>query len=133
MSPGKSRVYYHVIMQPHRRLPALYAEVEAFVREIIVEITRDTEFSVLEVGVVPNHIHLLIEKVPWADLIDFIYDFQKKSSERIFARFPELARDMKTNHVWTKGGFHYVRHTPTSLKIVRRYIRYQKRHHGLEE
>ena len=118
-------------MQPHRRLPALYAEVEAFVRELVVELTQGTEFRVLEVGVVPTHIHLLIEKAPWGDLLHFVKDFQQRSSERIFERFPELARDMQTDRFWTDGGFHYERHTEGTLKTVQRYIRDQKKHHGL--
>src|SRR6185503_19547516 len=121
MSSDKRRVYYHVTLQPHRRLPALYAEVETFVRELMGEMTQDTEFTVLEVGAVPTHIHLLIEKAPGADLIVFIRDFQDKSSKRIFSKFPELARDMKTDRFWTDGGFQYERHTATSLSKVRHY------------
>jgi REP element-mobilizing transposase RayT len=127
-----SRVYYHVTMQPYRRLPALYDEVEILLRDWIAEFTRGTEFNVLEVGVVPTHIHLLIDKAPWADLIKFINDFQAQSSERIFAKFPELMRNMKTDRFWTDGGFHYVKHDEESRDTVQRYIREQKKHHGLE-
>jgi REP element-mobilizing transposase RayT len=118
-------------MQPYRRLPALFAEVEAIVRDFIVEYTRGTEFVVLEAGVVPTHIHLLVEKAPWADLIAFVKDFQRQSSVRIFERLPQLALDMRTDRFWTDGGFHYRRHTPASLETVRQYIRNQKKHHGL--
>ena len=92
--PTKPPVYYHLTMQPHRRLPALYTEVETFLLAWIAEFTRGKEFSILEVGVVPNHIHLLVEKAPWANLIEFIKAFQEQSSTAIFAKFPELARDM---------------------------------------
>ena len=90
-------------MQPHRRLPALYTEVEAFILELLADYTRDSQFSVRAVGVVPTHIHILIEKAPWADLLVFIKDFQQYSSERIFVRFPELSRDMHTDRFWTAG------------------------------
>jgi REP element-mobilizing transposase RayT len=130
--PEKLPIYYHITMQPHRRLPALYDEVEVFVCDLLKEFTIGTEFSVLEVGVIPTHIHILIEKAPWADLIVFIRNFQEKSSERIFAQFPELARDMKTDRFWTDGGFHYERHTLKSLETVKHYIQNQKKHHGLE-
>ena len=129
---GNTRVFYHVTMQPHRRLPALYAEVEALVHDLIADYTRGGEFSILEVGVVPTHIHILVEKAPWADLLVFIKDFQAYSSGRIFARFPELRRDMQTDRFWTDGGFHYVQHTEASLAKARAYIRGQKKHHGLE-
>jgi REP element-mobilizing transposase RayT len=129
---ANERIFYHVTMQPHRRIPALYAEVEAFVRELIIDYTRGSEFDVWEVGVVPTHIHILVEKAPWADLLVFIKDFQRHSSDRIFAQFPELMRDMHTNRFWTDGGFHYVRHTEASLEKARAYIRGQKKHHGLQ-
>jgi REP element-mobilizing transposase RayT len=119
-------------MQPHLRLPALYAEVEALVLDLLKDYTRGGLFSVRAVGVVPTHIHVLIEKAPWADLLAFIKDFQQYSSARIFARFPELRRDMHTDRFWTDGGFHYVRHTEESFERVRAYIQNQKRHHGLE-
>jgi putative transposase len=127
-----NRVFYHVTMQPHRRLPALYAEVEAFVRELLMAYCHDREFDVSEIGVVPTHIHFLVEKAPWADLLLFISEFQEFSSRRILDRFPELARDMHTDRFWTEGGFHYVRHTEASLDQVRTYIRGQKKHHGSE-
>ena len=126
------RVFYHVTMQPHRRLPALCAEVEALVLALLEEYTRDSLFSVRAVGVVPTHIHILIEKAPWADLLVFIKEFQAFSSERIFARFPELSLDMHTDRFWTEGGFHYARHTEESYDKVLAYVRRQKQHHGLE-
>jgi len=107
MKTTSPRVFYHVTMQPHRRLPALYAEIEAMVLELLTDFTRDSLFSVRAVGVVPTHIHILLEKAPWADLLAFITDFQRYSSGRIFARFPELSRDMHTDRFWTDGGFHY--------------------------
>lgn len=129
---GDSRTDYPVTMQPYRRLPALYVEVEAYLLEILADFARNRPISVLEVGVVPTHIHLLIEKAPWADRLALIKAFQAYSSARIFERFPELMRDMHTDRFWTDGGFHYVRHNEASLDTVRRYIRNQKRHHGLE-
>src|SRR5262245_45683784 len=107
---NKQRIYYHVTMQPHRRLPALYGEIELFVLELLRRATLDSEFHVLEVGVVPTHIHILLEKAPWADLLSLIKTFQAESTTTIFERFPQLALDMKTNQFWTIGGFHYERH-----------------------
>ncbi len=129
---ASQRVYYHVTMQPHRRLPALCGELEAYLVAFLAEFTADREFYLLEVGVVPTHIHILLEKAPWADLIAFLKEFQVESSGRVLTRFPQLALDMGTNEFWTRGGFHYRRHTAASLETVRRYVRGQKRRHGLE-
>ncbi len=129
---SRPRIYYHVTFQPHQRLPALYSEVETYLRETLPLIAKRGEFTVVEVGVVPTHIHLLIEKAPWADLRKIIAAIKDTTSSGIFERFPELALDMHTTEFWAKG-HHYVRHTTRSLATVRQYIREQKRHHGLIE
>ena len=56
------RYHYHVTLQPHKRLPLLYAEIEAYLREILPGLAKQGEFNLLEVGVVPTHIHLLWPK-----------------------------------------------------------------------
>ncbi len=125
------RVYYHVTFQTRRRIPAIYDQVEAYLREAVPQVAKRGEFVLLEIGVVPTHVHLLIEKAPWADLIAIIRDIQDGTSTGILRRFPELALDLKTDRFWADG-YHYERHTEKAVEIVRRYIRDQKRHHGLE-
>ncbi|HLF25425.1 MAG TPA: IS200/IS605 family transposase [Anaerolineae bacterium] len=125
-----ARVYYHVTFQTRRRIPAIYDEVEAYFREVVPQIAKQGEFVVLEVGVVPTHVHLLIEKAPWADLVAIVHAIQDSTSTSLLEHFPELALDLKADRFWTDG-YHYERHTQKSLETVRRYIRDQKRHHGL--
>ena len=131
-SSSQLRVYYHVTFQPHRRLPALYAEVETYLLAALPLLAKRGEFVVIEVGVVPTHIHLLIEKAPWTDLRKIIAVIKDSTSTGIFERFPDLALDMHTTQFWAEG-HHYVRHTAKSLATVRHYIQEQKRHHGLIE
>lgn len=129
--PPRPRIYYHVTFQPYRRLPILYDEIEAYLRDTLPKIAKRGEFTVLEIGVVPTHIHLLIEKAPWANLLHIIRAIQNATSDEILQRFPELALDLKIDRFWAEG-YHYERHTDKSVEAVRRYIRDQKRHHGLE-
>jgi len=75
-SSPKPRVFYHVTFQPYRRLPVLYDEVEAYLREALPRIAKRGEFTVIEIGVVPTHVHLLIEKAPWANLLRIIAEIQ---------------------------------------------------------
>jgi len=128
---ARTRVFYHVTFHPHRRLPALYAEVEAYFREAVPKIAKRGEFTALEIGVVPTHVHLLIEKAPWAGLSQIIGEIKENTSTAIFEQLPELALDMRTTRFWADG-HHCERHTEKSLETVRLYIRDQKRHHDLE-
>ena len=125
------RYYYHVTLQPYRRLPLMSEQVEAYLREILPELAKQGEFSLLEIGIVPTHIHLLLAKAPWANLLKIIHRIQIETSEQILTHFPELGQSLGIKRFWSDG-FHYTKHTAKSLEAVRRYIREQKEHHGLE-
>ncbi len=127
----QSHYYYHITLQPYKRLPLLYTEIEAYLREILPGLAKQGEFSLLEVGVVPTHAHLLLDKAPWANLLQIIRRLQIETSELILTRFPDLGQNLKIEQFWA-GGFHYTKHTAQSLETVRQYIRNQKKHHGLE-
>jgi REP element-mobilizing transposase RayT len=106
----------------------LYAEVEAYLCEILPQLARKDEFNLLEVGVVPTHIHLLLVKAPWANLLRIIRRIQSETSEQILIHFPEMGQSLGIEHFWADG-FHYTKHTAKSLETVRQYIRDQKKHH----
>jgi REP element-mobilizing transposase RayT len=125
------RYYYHVTLQPYKRLPLLYDEVEAYLRGALPRLAYKDEFNLLEVGVVPTHIHLLLTKAPWANLLKIIQRIQSETSEQILIRFPELGQSFGIERFWADG-FHYTKHTAKSLETVRQYVRDQKKHHGLE-
>lgn len=127
----KPHYYYHVTLQPYKRLPLLYDEIEAYLREILPRLAKQGEFNLLEVGVVPTHIHLLLDKAPWADLLQIIRRIQLETSEEILTHFPELGHSLNIVQFWA-AGFHYTKHTAKSLETVRQYIRNQKKHHGIE-
>jgi REP element-mobilizing transposase RayT len=131
MAKSSERVFYHVTFQTRRRKPALYVEVEAYLLTLLPEIAQRGEFTVLEAGCALTHLHLLIEKAPWADLLHIIRHVQDETSVSVLQQFPELALDLDPQYLWDTG-FHYTRHTQASLETVKQYIRSQKRHHGLE-
>ena len=131
MPPLTKRVYYHVTFQTRQRKPVLYAEVEACLLACLPDIARRGEFTVVEAGCALTHLHLLIEKAPWADLLSIIRLLQIETSNSILQRFPDMALDLNVQSIWDTG-FHYVRHSEKSVEAVKQYIRNQKRRHGLE-
>ena len=131
MPPSTERVYYHVTFQTRQRKPVLYAEVEACLLACLPDIARRGDFAVVEAGCTLTHLHLLIEKAPWADLLRIIRLLQIETSARVLQQFPDLAFDLNSPTIWDTG-YHYVRHREENAEVVKQYIRDQKRHHGLE-
>jgi REP element-mobilizing transposase RayT len=108
----------------------LYAEVEAYLLACLPEMARRDEFTLVEAGCALTHLHLLIEKAPWADLLRIIRFLQIETSAKILQQFPDMALDLNLQNIWDTG-YHYVRHSEKSVEAVRQYIRDQKQHHGL--
>lgn len=130
MPQPTERIYYHVTFQTHQRKPMLYAEVEAYLLACLPEMARRDEFTLVEAGCALTHLHLLIEKAPWADLLRIIRFLQIETSAKILQQFPDMALDLNLQNIWDTG-YHYVRHSEKSVEAVRQYIRDQKQHHGL--
>lgn len=131
MPPLTDRVYYHVTFQARQRKPVLYEEVETYLLALLPQLARRGDFAILEAGCALTHLHLLIEKAPWADLLSIIRFLQIETSDSILRNFPDMALDLNLQSIWDTG-FHYVRHSDKSVEAVKQYIRNQKRHHGLE-
>ena len=131
MPPPTARVYYHVTFQTRQRQPLLYAEIEAYLLARLPEIAQRGEFTIVEAGCALTHLHLLIEKAPWADLLHIIRLLQIETSDSILQQFPDIALDLNLQNIWDTG-FHYVRHSDKSVEAVKQYIRNQKQHHSLE-
>ena len=131
MPPLTERVYYHVTFQTRQRKPVLYAEVEAHLLACLPEISQRGEFTIVEAGCALTHLHLLIEKAPWADLLRIIQLLQIETSTRVLQQFPDLAFDLNVLNIWD-AGYHYVRHSEKSVNEVKQYICHQKQRHGLE-
>ena len=125
------RVYWHVTFHPCRRSPALWDDVEGCLYQSIDEVAKRLEITIVKVVAMPDHVHLLIEMPPWVDLIKAIGQIKGYTARRILERFPGLQFDMGSRGLWARG-YHYTRHTESSLPVVLSYLANQKAKGGLE-
>ena len=128
---GQDRVYWHVTIHPYRWAPAIWDELEQYLPELVQHVAARMGFNVLRVATMPDHVHLLLEKPPWLDLIEIIRQVKGYSGRMILLRYPDLRLDMRSPGFWARG-YHYTRHTEESLPTVLRYLDNQKARGGLE-
>ncbi len=131
MPPPTERVYYHVTFQTRQRRPVLYAEVEVYLLACLPDIARRGEFVIVEAGCALTHLHLLLEKAPWADLLRIIRLLQIETSAKVLQQFPDPAFDLNLPNIWDTG-YHYVQHSEKTVEAAKQYIRSQKQHHDLK-
>ncbi|MBI1844120.1 MAG: IS200/IS605 family transposase [Actinobacteria bacterium] len=110
---------YHIIWCPKYRRRVLVGAVEDRLNQLIVEVTGEPGATVLELEVMPDHVHLLVEIPPTIALSRLVGLVKGRSSRVLRQEFPALRR---LPALWTRSWF--VGGAP--LDVVRRYVENQK-------
>ena len=83
---------YHIIWCPKYRRRLLAGAVEDRLKQLIAAVAAEVGAHVIEVEVMPDHVHLLIEVPPSVALSRLIQMLKGRSSRRLRAEFPHLRR-----------------------------------------
>jgi putative transposase len=115
---------YHVVWCPKFRRPVLVNGVDSRLKEILAEVVAETHSDLLELEVMADHVHLLVEVDPQFGIHRFIKIAKGRSSRFLRSEFPWLKSRLPT--LWTNSYFvSTVGGSP--LAVVKQYIENQKR------
>lgn len=115
---------YHVVFCPKYRRKVLAGEVETRLKEIVHDVAAETDVDVIEMEVMPDHLHLLVEVDPQFGIHRFVKRVKGVSSRLLRSEFPSLRTRLPT--LWTNSYFvSTVGGAP--LTAVKQYIESQKR------
>ncbi len=114
---------YHVVWCPKYRRKVLTSPVDERLKEIIQAVCGDREARLVELEVMPDHVHLLVEIAPEYGIHRLVKQIKGRSSRLLRQEFPQLRRRLPT--LWTNSYFvSTVGGAP--LEVVKRYIETQK-------
>jgi putative transposase len=114
---------YHVVWCPKYRRSVLVDGVDLRLKEIIQSVAREHCSEVIEMEIMPDHVHLLIEVDPQHGIHRVIKGIKGVSSRLLRAEFPFLRSRLPT--LWTNSYFvSTVGGAP--LDIIKQYIEEQK-------
>jgi len=114
---------YHIIWCPKYRRRVLAGRVEVRLSEIIFEVVAEAGGEVIEVEVMLDHVHLLVEVPPAVALSKLVQKLKGCSSRMLRAEFAHLRR---LPALWSPSWFiSTVGGAP--LEVVRRCVENQKR------
>ncbi len=112
----------HITWCPKYRRSVLVGAVEDRLKELVGETAGDLGARVIELEVMPDHVHLLVEIPPTILLSRFVGQVKGRTSRMLRREFPALDR-LAT--LWTRSWFvSTVGGAP--LEVVRRYVENQK-------
>lgn len=114
---------YHVVWCPKYRRKVLTGEVEARLKELIIETAAGINADIIEMEVMPDHVHLLIEVDPQYGINRAVRHIKGVSSHTLRNEFPFLKSRLPT--LWTNAYFvSTVGGAP--LSAIKEYIENQK-------
>ena len=114
---------YHVVFCPKYRRAVLMPPIDGRLKEIIEEVCADTGSELIEMEVMPDHVHLLLECDPQFGINRLLRSIKGRSSHILRTEFPRLKSRLPS--LWTNSYFcSSVGGAP--LSIIRQSIENQK-------
>ena len=123
---NKNIVYsckYHVVWCPKYRRKVLVDDVANSLKEMIVEICNINQAELIELEIMPDHVHLLVDVDPQFGIHKLIKLIKGRTSRELRSKYPFLKTKLPT--LWTNSYFvSTVGGAP--LSVIKQYIENQK-------
>lgn len=114
---------YHVVWCPKYRRKVLVDGVDARLKELIDEICHELRIDVIEMEIMPDHVHLLIEVEPQFGIHKAVKQIKGRTSRILRQEFICLRSRLPS--LWTNSYFvSTVGGVP--LSVIKQYIENQK-------
>ena len=114
---------YHVVFCPKYRRPVLVNGVDVRLKELITEICERLKVEIIEMEIMPDHVHLLMEVAPQYGIHKAVKQIKGYSSRILREEFPWLKSRIPS--LWTNSYFvSTVGGAP--LAVMKQYIENQK-------
>ena len=114
---------YHVIWCSKYRRKVLVEEVGQRLKELIVGVASELRVDIIEMEIMPDHVHLLLEVDPQFGIHRAVKNIKGKTSRILRAEFISLRTRLPS--LWTNSYFvATVGEAP--LEVIKQYIESQK-------
>ena len=115
---------YHLVGCPKYRRPAPVDGVDERLKTIVRDVAAETRSEVIELEVMPDHVHLLVEVDPQFGIHRFIKLAKGRSSRFLRQEFPWLKSRLPT--LWTNS-YAVLTVGGAPPAVIKRYLEDRKR------
>ena len=117
---------YHLVWIPKYRKSLLLGSIEKRLKELFYEIAEEHGFEILEMELMPDHVHLFVSAAPrWAPG-KIVSTFKAITSKIIFEEFPQVKKKLWGGHLWSAGYYAGSVGDKITAETIKRYIRHQR-------
>lgn len=114
---------YHVIWCSKYRRKVLVEEVGQRLKELIVGVASELRVDIIEMEIMPDHVHLLLEVDPQFGIHRAVKNIKGKTSRILRAEFISLRTRLPS--LWTNSYF-VATVGGAPLEVIKQYIENQK-------
>lgn len=110
---------YHIVWCPKYRRKVLINGVDTRLKELIHEIAKELQLEIIEIEVMPDHVHILLEVDPQFGIHRAVKALKGRTSRILRQEYPWLRSRIPT--LWTNSYFcSTVGGAP--LSVIKQYI-----------
>jgi putative transposase len=116
---------YHIVWCPKYRFRILTGDVGTFVERAIRSMCEWKGAEVLELKVLVDHVHLVVDMPPRESVADLMGLLKGKTAIKLFKSYQGLRKKPYWgNHFWSRG--YCVSTVGVDEEQIRKYVRYQE-------
>ena len=116
---------YHIIFCPKFRYPVL-GSIETSLKEILIDVANRYEYEIIQMEVMPDHIHIFVGAKPTVAPIDIVRIFKSITAIELFKKYPKLKSFYgRCGSLWSVGKFISTVGN-VSAETIKKYIADQK-------
>ena len=116
---------YHVIWIPKYRKKSIFWDLRQYLGEILRELAKQKECTVIEGHLMPDHVHILLSIPPKYSVAQIVGFIKGKSAIQIARNFQGRKKNFVGQNFWARG--YYVSTVGKDEDAVRAYIQHQKK------
>ncbi len=115
--------HYHIVFCPKYRRKVLVDGVDTRLKQLIAEIVERWGQTLVEVEVLPDHVHLLVGCDPQVGIHRLVKYLKGATAHQLRQEFPHLKRQLPS--LWTNS-YYCGTVGGVTLETVKRYVETQK-------
>ena len=117
---------YHFVWCPKYRRLVLKGNIGRYVKKIIYEVAERYNFSIIELAVMPEHVHMFVSGSPDMAPSQIIQKVKSLTARKAFQRFPGVKRLLWGGAFWERGYFVMSSGPGTTDEMIIQYIKEQR-------
>ena len=128
-SSSVCNINYHFVWCPKYRKKVLDGALGSALQKIIEAICISRNWEIIELKVMPDHIHLFVSPMPYDSPTAIIKILKGVSARLLFKQYPELVKNFRRGHIWSPS--YYIGTAGNmSAETIQRYIQQQETQDG---